>query len=69
MASLQRSKSDVPAADRPSLARRATAGLVLTAAVAIGIYLVFSVIKAIVLFALVIAVIAAVLWALKTIVW
>lgn len=67
MAPLERSHSDVPA--RPPLMRRAVAGLVLTAAVAIGIYLVISVIKAILLFALVIAVIAAVLWALKTIVW
>jgi hypothetical protein len=67
MASLERSKSDVPA--RPPLMRRVVAGLVLTGAVAIGIFLVISVIKTILLFALVIAVIAAVLWALKTIVW
>jgi hypothetical protein len=67
MASLERSKSDVPA--RPPLMRRALAGLVLTAAVAIGILLVVSVIKTIIVFALIIAVVVAVLWALKTIVW
>jgi hypothetical protein len=67
MASLQRSKSDVPA--RTPLMRRAVAALVLTASVAIGLYLVISVIKAIVLFALVIVAVAAVLWAVKTLVW
>jgi hypothetical protein len=67
MASLQRSKNDVPA--RTPLKRRAAASLVLAGAVAIGIFLVISVIKAIVVFALVIAAIAAVLWAVKTLVW
>ena len=49
--------------------RRAAAGLVLTGAVALGIFLVISVIKTIVLFALIIAAVAAVLWAVKTLVW
>jgi fatty acid desaturase len=68
MASLQRSKSDVPE-NRPSLARRAVAGVVLAAVVAIALFLVVHVIEAIFLFVLVIAVVGAVLWALKTIVW
>ncbi|HWF73606.1 MAG TPA: hypothetical protein VG186_09695 [Solirubrobacteraceae bacterium] len=67
MASLQRSKTDVPA--KPPLARRAAAALVLAGVVAIGIFLVISVIKAIIVFALVIAAVVAVLWALKTLVW
>jgi hypothetical protein len=67
MASLQRSKSDVPA--KTPLMRRAVAGLVLTAAVAIGIFLVISVIKAVVVFVLVAAAIVAILWAVKTLVW
>ena len=47
-----------------------TAALVLlTGAVALGIILVISVIKTIVLFVLIAAVVVAVLWALKTIVW
>ena len=37
--------------------------------VAIGIYLLIHVIETILLFALVIAVVAAVVWALKTIAW
>jgi hypothetical protein len=67
MASLERSKSDVPA--RPPLMRRAAAGLVLVAVVGIGLYLLIHVIETIFVFALVIAVIVAVLWALKTIAW
>ncbi|MDQ6806979.1 MAG: hypothetical protein M3065_18920 [Actinomycetota bacterium] len=67
MASLQRSKNDVPA--RTPLMRRAVAALVLTAAVAIGIFLVISVIKAIVVFALIVVAVAAILWAVKTLVW
>lgn len=67
MASLQRSKSDLPA--KAPLMRRVGAGLVLTAAVALGIVLVISVIKTIVLFALIVVAIAAVLWAVKTLVW
>jgi len=67
MATLERSKSDVPA--RPPLMRRAAAGLVLVAVVGIGLYLLIHVIETIFVFALVIAVILAVLWALKTIAW
>ena len=67
MPSLQRSNSNVP--DRPPLMRRAAAGLVLAGVAAIGIYLLIHVIETIFLFALVIAVIGAVLWAVKTIAW
>ena len=67
MPTLERSKSDVPA--RPPLMRRAAAGLVLVAVVGIGLYLLIHVIETIFVFALVIAVIVAVLWALKTIAW
>ena len=49
--------------------RRVAAGAVLAGVVALGIFLVISVIKTILIFALVIAAIAAVLWALKTLVW
>ena len=49
--------------------RRVGAGLVLASVVAVGIYLLIHVIETILLFALVIAVVAAVLWAVKTIVW
>jgi len=49
--------------------RRAAAGLVLAGVAAIGIYLLIHVIETIFLFALVIAVIGAVLWAVKTIAW
>jgi uncharacterized membrane protein len=68
MASLQRSsKTDVPA--KTPLARRAAAALVLTGAVALGIILVISVIKTIIVFALIVVAVAAILWALKTLVW
>jgi hypothetical protein len=67
MAPLQRTPSEVPA--RPPLVRRVGAGVVLAAVVAIGIYLLIHVIETILLFALVIAVVAAVVWALKTIAW
>jgi hypothetical protein len=49
--------------------KRVAAGAVLTGVVAIGIFLLVSVIKTILIFALVIAAIAAVLWAVKTIAW
>ncbi|HWC86609.1 MAG TPA: hypothetical protein VG388_08720 [Solirubrobacteraceae bacterium] len=65
MAPLQRSHSEVPA--RPPFMKRVAAGAVLAGVVAIGIFLLISVIKTILIFALVIAVIVAVLWALKTV--
>ena len=49
--------------------RRAAAGLVLAGVVGIGLYLLIHVIETIFVFALVIAVVAAVLWAVKTIAW
>lgn len=67
MAPLQRTQSNVPA--KPPFMRRVAAGLILTGVVAIGIFLLIQVIKTIILFALVIVVVAAVLWALKTLVW
>lgn len=54
---------------RPPILRRALAGLVLVAAVALGLYIVIGVIKAILWTVVVIAVALAVLWAIKTIVW
>jgi hypothetical protein len=71
MATLERSKSDVPA--RPSFMRKIGAGAVLVAAVTIGLYLAVHIIiglfTAVFTIALVIAVALAVLWAVKTIVW
>jgi len=56
-------------AARPPILRRAVAGLVLVGAVALGIWIVIGVVKAILWTAVVIAVAVAVLWALKTILW
>lgn len=67
MASLQRSKSDVPA-KRP-LVRRVVAGLVLVAVVAIGLDLLIHAVLAVFWVLVAVAVAAAVIWALKTIVW
>jgi hypothetical protein len=68
MASLQSSKPDVPA-KRTSLVRRGVAGLVLVAVVAIGLDILIHAILGIFIVLVVIAVAAAVLWAVKTIVW
>lgn len=68
MAQLQRSKSDVPA-NRPSIVRRGVAALVLVAVVAIGLDILIHAILGIFIVLVVVAVAAAVLWALKTIVW
>ena len=54
---------------RPPILRRAVAGLILIGAVAVGIWLVIGVIKAILWSVVVVAVALAVLWAIKTIVW
>jgi len=65
---LQRSNTDVPAT-RPSLVRRGVAGLVLLAVVAIGVDLLIHAVLAIFWVLVAVAAVAAVLWALKTIVW
>jgi hypothetical protein len=49
--------------------RKAAAGLILVAAAALAIWVVIGVIKTILFIAVGIAVVVAVLWALKTIVW
>lgn len=67
MAPLQRTKSDVPA--KQPFMRRVTAGLVLAAVVGIGVYLLIHVIETILIFVLVVGVIVAVAWALKTLAW
>jgi hypothetical protein len=54
---------------RPPILKRAIAGLVLIGAVALGIYIVIGVIKAIFWTAVGILVVAGVLWALKTLIW
>ncbi len=54
---------------RPSLARRAVAGLVAVAAVVLAIHFVIGLIMTVFYFVLAVAVIVAVLWALKTILW
>jgi hypothetical protein len=54
---------------RPPIVRRAVASLVLIGAAALAIYVVIGIIKAIVWTALVIVIVVAVLWALKTLVW
>ncbi len=54
---------------RPPILKRAIAGLVLVGAVALGIYIIIGVIKAIFWTAVAILVVVAVLWALKTLVW
>jgi hypothetical protein len=54
---------------RPPILRRALAGLVLVGAVALGIYIVIGIVKAVFWTAVAIVVVVAVLWALKTLVW
>jgi hypothetical protein len=54
---------------RPPILRRALAGLVLVGAVAIGIYIVIGIVKAVFWTAVAIVVVVAVLWAFKTLVW
>ncbi len=56
-------------AARPPILRRVVATVILVGAVALGIWIVIGVIKAILWTVVVIAVALAVLWALKTIVW
>jgi hypothetical protein len=49
--------------------KRALAGLVLVGAVALGIYILIGIIKAVFWTAVALVVVVAVLWALKTLVW
>jgi hypothetical protein len=55
--------------DRTPILRRAVAGLVLVGAVAIGIYIIIGIVKAILWTVIGIAVVIAILWAIKTLVW
>jgi hypothetical protein len=54
---------------RPPIVKRALAGLVLVGAVALGIYILIGIIKAVFWTAIALVVVVAVLWALKTLVW
>jgi hypothetical protein len=54
---------------RPPILKKAAAGLVLIAVSALAIWVVIGVIKTIFFIVVGVAVVAAVLWALKTIVW
>ncbi len=54
---------------RSPILKKAIAGVVLVGAVAIGVYVIIGVIKAIFWTVIAIAVVLAVLWALKTLVW
>jgi hypothetical protein len=54
---------------RPPIVKRALAGLVLVGAVALGIYILIGIIKAVFWTAVALVVVVAVLWALKTLVW
>ena len=54
---------------KPPVLRRVTAGLVLVAAAALAVWVLVGVIKTILLFAVIVAAVAAVLWAVKTLVW
>jgi uncharacterized membrane protein len=65
-----RMRSDLEAnRGRPPVVKKAVAGLVLVGAAALAIWVVIGVIKTILFVAVAIAVVVAVLWALKTIVW
>jgi hypothetical protein len=55
--------------DRSPVLKKAAAGLVLVAVAAVAIWVVIGVIKAVFVTVLVIAVVLAALWAVKTIVW
>jgi hypothetical protein len=63
-------RSDLEASrTRTPIVRKAAAGLVLVAAAALAIWIVVGIIKTILFIAVGVAVVVAVLWALKTIVW
>jgi hypothetical protein len=62
--------SDLEASrSRPPIVKKMTAGLVLVAAAALAIWVLIGVIKTIFFIVAGLAVVVAVLWALKTIVW
>jgi hypothetical protein len=54
---------------KPPILRRVGAGFVLVAAAALAVWLVIGVIKTIVFFALIVAAVVAIAWAVKTLVW
>jgi len=58
-----------PTRARPPVVRKAAAGLILVAAAALIVWGAIGIIKAIFWTGVVIAVIVAVLWAIKTLVW
>jgi hypothetical protein len=63
-------RSDVEATrSRTPIRQKMTAGLILVIAAGLAVWLVIGVIKTIFFIALGIAVVVAVLWALKTLVW
>jgi hypothetical protein len=63
-------RSDLEASrTRTPIVRKAAAGLVLVVAAALAIWIVVGIIKTILFVAVGLAVVVAVLWALKTIVW
>jgi hypothetical protein len=63
-------RSDLEASrTRTPIVRKAAAGLVLVVAAALAIWVVIGIIKTILFVAVGLAVVVAVLWALKTIVW
>ena len=63
-------RSDLEASrTRTPIVRKAAAGLVLVAAAALAIWIVVGIIKTILFIAVGVAIVVAVLWALKTIVW
>jgi hypothetical protein len=64
-----RSDLEAQPRSRPPVLRKAVAGLVLVAAVALAVHIVIGLVVTIFWIALVAAVAIAVLWALKTIVW
>jgi len=63
-------RSDLEASrTRTPIVRKAAAGLVLVVAAALAIWVVIGIVKTILFVAVGLAVVVAVLWALKTIVW
>jgi hypothetical protein len=58
-----------PPRARPPILRKAAGWLVLVAAAALAIHFVVGLVTAVFYFALVVAVVVAIAWALKTIVW
>lgn len=59
----------LPESRHPSILRRAVAGLVLVAAAVLAVHFIVGLVVAVFYFVAAVAVIVAVLWALKTIFW